>query len=452
MRNNNRFKKGAASFYIVAISTLILVIIAASFAAVIISEVTRTSNDDLAQSAYDSALAGIEDAKLAYYNYQSCVDGEVTEVGGFSCNDIRQWIEQENGTLGSYDSCDGVAVLLGRNAGGEVFIKETQNGDNNMQQAYTCVKLSNVTKDIEGTISEANPSFVVRAKFDGDENAETNDGTVANKIDRVKIKWYLDSEGSVANSTSTANFGNKNNGLFGTNAPVPAVISVGMVQTSSTFNLSDFDMTVGSTTDRGTIYLVPYTGDAVKTDDDRYIIANSNYIAANDGMLKSNDKTVQNRPFAVQCTDGGEYACEATIEIPRPVGGGARNKDTFVFRVALPYGGPKTDFALEFYCENDECPIKTETGGATDESLISDTGTEGSKPAPLRGVQVEIDSTGRANDLYRRVETRLMPADTSYPYPLYAIQVLGDDNNGSLIEKNLSPTCEHNFIATSNCE
>ena len=65
-----KFKKGAASFYIVAISTLILVIIAASFAAVIISELTRTSNDDLAQSAYDAALAGVEDAKLAYYNYQ----------------------------------------------------------------------------------------------------------------------------------------------------------------------------------------------------------------------------------------------------------------------------------------------------------------------------------------------------------------------------------------------
>ena len=67
-----KFKEGAASFYIVAISTLILVIVAASFAAVIISEVTRTSNDDLAQSAYDAALAGVEDAKLAYYNYQKC--------------------------------------------------------------------------------------------------------------------------------------------------------------------------------------------------------------------------------------------------------------------------------------------------------------------------------------------------------------------------------------------
>ena len=65
-------KKGAASFYIVAFSTLVLIIIATSFAAIIISEVTRTANDDLSQSAYDSAMAGVEDAKIAFYNYQNC--------------------------------------------------------------------------------------------------------------------------------------------------------------------------------------------------------------------------------------------------------------------------------------------------------------------------------------------------------------------------------------------
>ena len=67
-----RTKEGAASFYVVAFSTLVLMIIATSFAAIIISEVTRTMNDDLSQSAYDSAMAGIEDAKLAFYNYQNC--------------------------------------------------------------------------------------------------------------------------------------------------------------------------------------------------------------------------------------------------------------------------------------------------------------------------------------------------------------------------------------------
>ena len=67
-----RFREGAASFYVVAFATLVFVIIAVSFAAVVVAEMVRTSNADLSQSAYDSALAGIEDAKLAFYNYQMC--------------------------------------------------------------------------------------------------------------------------------------------------------------------------------------------------------------------------------------------------------------------------------------------------------------------------------------------------------------------------------------------
>ena len=45
------YKKGAASFYIVAFATLILIIVVMSFATIMISEMARTSNDDLAQSA-----------------------------------------------------------------------------------------------------------------------------------------------------------------------------------------------------------------------------------------------------------------------------------------------------------------------------------------------------------------------------------------------------------------
>ena len=84
-RNMKRFKQGAASFYMVAITTLVLVIIATSFAAVIIAEIARTSNDDLAQSAYDAAMAGVEDARLAYYNYSNCIEKGGSECGQFFC-------------------------------------------------------------------------------------------------------------------------------------------------------------------------------------------------------------------------------------------------------------------------------------------------------------------------------------------------------------------------------
>ncbi len=107
---SHRFKRGVASFYIVAISTLILVIIGASFAAVIISAVTRTSNDDLSQSAYDAALAGLEDAKLVLYDYQQCKLVKAAEAAGngraandarnklvgngIDCGCLINWVEQ----------------------------------------------------------------------------------------------------------------------------------------------------------------------------------------------------------------------------------------------------------------------------------------------------------------------------------------------------------------------
>ena len=55
-------KKGATSIYIVAFTTMVLSILTISFVRIMVSEAQQTSNYDLSQSAYDSALAGIEDA------------------------------------------------------------------------------------------------------------------------------------------------------------------------------------------------------------------------------------------------------------------------------------------------------------------------------------------------------------------------------------------------------
>ena len=176
---NTKFKKGAASFYIVAISTLILVIIAVSFASVIISEIARTSNDDLAQSAYDSALAGVEDAKLAYYNYLNCKSGASYHVdSGIECGEVISWVEDKAG-----GDCDMVAKILGRVPSDKgVMVNESEDKDNNMQQYYTCVKMTNKTSSIDSVISESSPEYITKVRFDGDD--------VVNDIDSVVVKWH----------------------------------------------------------------------------------------------------------------------------------------------------------------------------------------------------------------------------------------------------------------------
>ena len=421
-----KFKKGAASFYIVAISTLILVIIAASFAAVIISEVTRTSNDDLAQSAYDSALAGIEDAKLAYYNYQNCKNGATYSGVGFSCDELIKWVEKGEMPEGT-NECDMVAKTLGRGISENEGVLVQETAANNMQQYYTCVTMTNRTKDVLGYITENNPAYTVRVKF--------ADGVSTKAIKKVRVSWHSDDDGS-QNEFQYEDFGS--DGIFGDQIVKPAVISVGMVQTSETFKLNNFDVTKDNQTDRGTVYLVPTDQADLEAAGGKYNVSwngTKNTIDTN-GFLKSNDKTVKNLPYAVYCNkEGNDFACSAEIGIPDPVGGN-RSEETFIFAITLPYGGPSTHFSLEFLCDS-ECK----------EAVTLDTGetVNYGDQAILDGVQVKIDSTGRANDLYRRVETRLQPGEVGFPYPLYAIQVLGNDSNGSLIEKNEMPTCEWNF-------
>ena len=98
-----------------------------------------------------------------------------------------------------------------------------------------------------------------------------------------------------------------------------------------------------------------------------------------------------------------------------------------MFVVSLPYGQPETDFSLEFICaDGKDCGSAVAGGGSMGDTSI----------ASLNGVQVLIDSTGRANDLFRRVEVRLEPADNAFAYPFYAVQV------GEKLEKDLTVTTE----------
>ena len=453
MHQIRKFKRGAASFYIVAISTLILVIVAASFATVIISEVTRTSNDDLSQSAYDSALAGVEDAKLVLHNYQQCkakalgqavtYDPDAQEGQVLKCEELVNWIEKGTLPSSSADQCDVLPYALSRsiergtdNEKLGVLVQEGNDGENDMQQYYTCVKIASQTDDVLGKLNSQNPEESFRIKF--------ADANAINTVKYVRLNWHVLGENADSDRVGTdyMNIGSNstNSGIFRSEKPTPAVVSLAMVQSDAEFNFEELSTSQGSTTDRGTLYFVPtdnastasntangsYTGIYGGSDGSGTAI---NLIDAQNGFVKSNDKGLnqgsgsqnyRNLPFVVLCGTGDSgYICSANAEIPAPVGG-ARNPETFVFSVALPYGDPETQFSLEFY----------------DSSW---------NRLKLDGVQISVDSTGRANDLFRRIDTRLKPADASYPYPIYGIQALNPYDSSS-IWKNFYSTCEYNFV------
>ena len=159
-------------------------------------------------------------------------------------------------------------------------------------------------------------------------------------------------------------------------------------------------------------------------------------------LSKSNDKTAQNLPYTVYCGEASdnEFACSALIDLPKPIGG-VRNSDTFMFVVGLPYGKPSTEFLLEFLCKDGEVCQSCPSGGEC-------TSIASGSAVNLKGVQVEVDSTGRANDLYRRVSIRL---DNKQDYSLSLLgplELLNDGDNESLNKDFDGITCEYNFGPT----
>ena len=446
-------KQGAASFYVIAFSTLVLMIVVASFTALIVAQITRSANDELSQSAYDSALAGVEDAKLAFYNYQACVaQGAVAkqpDAGkeeGFSCEEIVWMIEKDG------DNCDTVAKILGRTITESGVAVTESDVANNMQQYYSCVKLQSSLPNYRATLSSANQMKAVQVKLDG---------TSASQVSRIQVSWGNTLGDNDLQWTNYINgqveYPQFNSDIVAANPPT---VAVAVVQAGTQFKIGgepqndSFAFSRPDRTNKGMVYLTPTN--QISSDDARTYkkatveVGDSGIInkIPMEALVKSNDKTVQKLPYAVQCSnDGGvEFACSAIIDLPQPVDevGGARSDDNFIVAVMLPYGNP-TDFELRFLCEaNVACgkeKILNEDGEMVDVE---------SEQISLKGMQVGVDSTGRANDLFRRVEIRLEGSDSHAmsimgPLELFNNGVDGSGNTQLLFEKDYAVTSEHNL-------
>ena len=151
MRRAAKSLPGVASFYLVIFATLVFGIVTLSFTNIILTETQRSSSSDLSQSAYDAALAGIEDAKTLLGIYNTCkadASGTISPFG-YNCSELVSKLEGSGSTIGLFDSapCDIVPQALGRTTEeGEVIIQEdysgTESDPNALDEAYTCVKIN----------------------------------------------------------------------------------------------------------------------------------------------------------------------------------------------------------------------------------------------------------------------------------------------------------------------
>ncbi len=386
-------KSGLASFYIVTFVTLVLSIVVLSFVQIVVRDSRRTSNDDLYQSAYDSALAGIEDARVALVKYHECLNRNTPE-----CTKIRQYIE--NGKT----DCDAVSHALGRIDGSEskeVPIVEKSsssssdsNGSLSMDQAYTCVTVDINVPDYRGMLTASNRVILIPIRVLGNAS-DVKNINIAWQSDAVKEEGYRYSYPSTYN---TDNNGSNHTYFYpASERHIYQPITVDIFQTDDVYTLGELSTNSTIGTDHSSFMLQPSEqGD--------------HYMSANDVMAQ-NDK-FNNFPEQTKCDGKGEFNCYTNVQLPRTYNGGNRNHDTFLMRVESPYGQEPVDFAI---------------------TLLDASGNA----VAFSGVQAHVDSTGRANDLVRRVESRI-DFFTDFPYPEFAIQLNPNAGDNATLTKNYS--------------
>lgn len=376
-------QRGAVSLFVVIFATLLISVVTVGFLRLMINDQNQAASNDLSQSAYDSALAGVEDAKRALLRYQKICneDGETvcnqlaTQIAGAACNDALR-----------------IGDVITDPDGGEVLVQQTSSaGDTTLDQAYTCVDISLRTPNFIGTAA-LNESKLIPLVGKSDDGNTT--------FDTVRVEWFSSED------LGTSSSGTNPVDLTGPASPQPLpqqsswpsnrppILRTQLMQFGDNFQLNSFDATSGSTSNANTVFMYP-TSDNAATDSHSFVARDTRK-----PNLTSDPPadSAGNSPLPIKCVASlatGGYACTAELSLPAVIGGGDR---TAYLRLTPFYNA--THFRVTLL-----------RAGAV---------------VQFDGVQPEIDSTGRANDLFRRVVSRVDLVDTSFPYPEAAVDISGN--------------------------
>jgi len=396
-------KRGATSIYIVVFATILFGVVTLSFIRIMLSEAGQSSDDDLSQSAYDSAMAGVEDAKIAVNDYFKCLSG------GGTCDNKNVITQHPDDPNCEQDFLLG-KILHGMPDSSEVPIIATEasvDGKTDASdQAYTCVIISDVTPDYRGTLTSDTRTKVVPISVTRDGASNNSTDSRLNEVAYIDFSWYSELNRGGKNSSNGGytlhdKFYQKNE------ATIPPTIQLTFIKVAAGHlnpnELRQANSNNGSVVNSTMVFL-PNSASAVVSE-------GANQVSAGQ-IVEYGNISSTNDPVLVACGDG-EFACTVRLEV---AGLNLNDGDNVFLVVSLPYGDAMTDFAV--------------TLRRMDKSTVK-----------FHGVQISVDSTGRTNQLFRRVETRLDPADLFFPYPQYAVE-LGNNGDGTLTK---------NFWITANC-
>lgn len=361
----SHYKTGAVSLFIVVFSALLMTVVTLGFITQMVANQQRATSDDLSQSALDSAQAGVEDAKRALIQYEGMCGGIHTAP---SCSAIETAMTQCNKVF----TAPGLSVPgTTPSADGSIPVGSGTTDSTAYQQAYTCVKINVNTNNYAGKLAADGSALIPLVS--------------GSAFDSVEVSWTSKEDLQGADGFLVDLQAPSASPALNTDWPVnrPAVMRTQLVQYDSTngFKLSDFDNNSGEQTDNSTLFLYP-TG---QTGQQRGGGSPISLFTAR----KTSAGTTGVEPTNVTCSgdlkDGG-YSCHQILTLPQAVGGGAAI--SFLRLISL-YNGSHFQLRL----------------------------MDGNTTVPFKGVQPEIDSTGRANNLYKRIATRVVVEYGGIPYP-----------------------------------
>lgn len=393
MKSNKNFKKGGVSIFIVIIVGVLVSIMSASFLRLMFRDQEQASKLDLSQSAYDSAQAGVEDAKRFLRIFRAACGPSGTgdfEGEHYNCNTMRDAIRS--------DSCYVLATAKIGNANSETIIQTNSSSggassrDTDLNQAYTCVKLKMNTADFLGRTNDGTPS-VINLKG-------------ATAFNRVRIRWHSRENMTNGNNISLESLSNPSvrpriDSQNWRSQNRPAILKAQFYGYVPHLGMSSSDMDKpypenGNGASEMLFYPINSNSSNILSPD----ISNMPKVRRNESSSDATTDYTFTRCSDRMDANSNTYACQTTVNIGRNVNPGdvlylrlTPLMNDSNFRVELLNGNTVVDFA---------------------------------------GVQPTVDSTGRANTQLRRVESRIGFNDTSFPVPLFSAQT----------ESNEEPICK----------
>lgn len=375
MTRTIRKQAGSVSLFVVIFAALLILIIGTAFIRIMLQDQKQATANDLSRSALDSAYAGVEDTKRLIVAYYADGCNEPTNNTPVCSARRGALIASDPAAGGWTTNCAAVPNLLNIPHVADMGYLVQESTNNALDQAYTCIKVQMAPPNYVGSLTP-NTSRVIKLQTDGVDPK------------RIQIDWYAmkdtDPDPNVDDGTVTPY-----RLLDPWPANRPPVIRAQLLQYRNNFSLSEFN---DSPEHNATLFLMPA---ALTFPDPVFFPA-----VAPNGSPAGQTGYAQNVKCAKPTAGTDRYACSVIINLPAvDTSVPQPNVRTAYLKISQFYSAANTEFRI--------------------------TMLDAASPDPLhfKDVQPVVDSTGRANDLFRRIQSRIDIGTGNIPNPESAVDV-----------------------------